>query len=398
MKYSQDVSDKVLKLLLLGKTPKEISLEKWITSKTPAKSTIVKWIKEGVIDFNINDVTLKQTSSASTGNKSTSRNEWGICKYSKEHQQKGAKEKKSSEDLWEDVDNYQPHVKDFVESAARREYHGSTLEDKLHLGIYQVHTKTATTPRTKNVGKLTSQNHIFPHSKIKNHEDSYHPENIREGHALFNMHIGAKIDPIFCKQGKTTDKTISGEAISKSTAEMIQKYNFKDFNDHVSFIYSNGRIVTSNMVKNLDKCGGGSFEAPDLGILNGYKKAVSMKAYSVPLYKISTSAGIIDIAACNKNLSKLFKNNLHKGKVNALLIKAAEHKNKKALHNPFNKTDSDDIQNDLITTAENNNKSAKPVLLKEMNSDDIQATLDIVPQNELHEEASLSGDNIGELE
>jgi hypothetical protein len=385
MAYSQDVKDKVLNLLLKGKTAKQISNK---NGGEPSESTIKRWIKNEIIDFDINNVTLKQTPSASTGNKSTSRKEWGLNKYSKKHKEQGTNEKELREDLWEDVDNYKSALKDFVESAARREYHGSTLEDKLHLGIYQVHTKGVTTPRTKQVGKLTSQDHIFPHSKMKNHEDSYHPENIREGHALFNIYIKAKIDPVFisCKKGK---------AISKSTADMIQKYNLENsLKDHVSFKYFNDRIVTSNMVKKLTVSTGKSFEAPDPGILNGPKKDVSIKAYSVPLYKINTAAGIIDVSTCNKNLLNLFENNLQKGKAQALLIKAAGNKSKTTLHKLLNKMDSDDIQNALITTTENNNKLAMCTLLKEIDSDDIQATLDIVHQNGSEEVATLLGDNM----
>ncbi len=282
MTYSQTDRDKVLKSLLQGKNVKEISDS---NGGKPSKATIDRWIKDGII------CSKPAKSDPLVKIHKTGRDEWGIKDYRTKEQQKGNKKKLEYEENWRGVEGYKPKSLTFIESAAREKYHGSSLEDELHLGVYQLQGS----PRTKKVGiaksliKLTSQNHIFPDTRITKSDESYDPKNIREGNAVINNYISARIDPVF--EG-------GGKAISESTAKMLNKYNLKNtaLDKHITFKYFGDRIATSNMVKKLPVSAGGAFEDPEPGILDGINEP-SKKAYSVPLYKINTKAGIIDTSS-----------------------------------------------------------------------------------------------------
>jgi hypothetical protein len=254
---------------------------------------------------------------------------WSIKDYSEMEIKKGKQVNKECRELWskEKIPKgyvCKPKNLDFIESIAREKHHGNSFENKLHLGIYQVKQEGTIQVRTKVINNkhidLTSQNHIFPDSQIKDKTNSYHPENTREGNATFNKYINNKIDPIFSDNCKS---------LSNSTVEMIKKYNMaplktlKDFNGdkslfekhlkdalkcHISFKYNeDDRIVTSNMIVQFTKSHRGFYEAPEQGIMDG-QKTISVNAYSVPLYKIDTSAGIIDISTRNSKLMNIFHN------------------------------------------------------------------------------------------
>lgn len=285
MTYSKDTKNIVLKSLLEGKTPKEISEG----AGAPCLSTIYRWRNEAGLKL-LEKIVLEALPKV----QNSARKNWAKKDYSDEQKKDWEKKKEILNKKWGDIRGYKPNNIEYIESVAREKYHGETLEDKEHLEIYQLNGSA----RTKKIGpqdselKLTAQDHIFPHSHIpmELRGESYNPINVREGNAAINGFIRDCIDPVFKKGEKT---------ISHETAEMLNKYNLKEVpppKGYASFKYWEDRIVTSNMVTKLPQSSGGSFEAPELGILDGPKSIVSMKAYSVPLYKINSSAGIIDIA------------------------------------------------------------------------------------------------------
>lgn len=317
MTYSQETRDIVLGLLQTGNSVASISRS---FEEKPSAGTIYTWQKqwrlEGVLEVGDR-----------VAHESPVRVQWKPSDYDDENNKKAKTLILEAKKLWGAIKEathnkyiYDPKFDDFSESLVREGYHGKTIEDTLHLGIYQIKPIKTTQVRTKKIGgkteKLTSQDHIFPHSKMTDEKESYNPENVREGNAKYNAALAQYyLDPIFCDNGKS---------LSQSTIDIIRKYNLmpvktiKDFNGNrdklkkylkqeVKFKYTeDDRIITSNMVTKLDTTSIGSFEAPELGIMDGPQNKRSIKAYSVPLYKLATRSGIIDTVSHNPKILAYF--------------------------------------------------------------------------------------------
>jgi|GEM_PF-3161780 len=304
MAYSIEIRNAVLELLLSGESAASVSRA---YNNHPAASTILGWrkcwVQEGQIEGKEKVVQSPQ------------RRQWSLKDYQDDDRndsQKARAECKKSWNLKEllgENDNveYNPSSLDFCASHARGKIHGDTIEDRLHLGVFQIRPKGSGQVRIKEIGavriKLTSQDHIYPHSHMEVAKDSNHPTNIREGNAIYNSKIGNRIDPVF---------NYNGKSLSNSTVSILKQYSIKplktlgDFDgdcrkykqylkQEPTFKYTDqGKIVSSNLVSGLEKNTKGSYEAPELGIMNGPMHTGSLKAYSVPLYRIDSSAGILD--------------------------------------------------------------------------------------------------------
>ena len=304
MRYSNDIRNKALELLATGLKATDVARSMQSDSnseKTPSAATIRKWKHE--------------SEAVSPSPVESHERKAQIMKdHDVEVKVKANAEIINAQKIWQINSEkyvYKPKTLEVADSIAREQYHGKTLENKLHMGIYQIKPRGTEQVRTKKIGdkelKLTSQDHIFPHSNIKNSKDSYNPENIREGNAVYNNFLSNHLDPMFCDNGRS---------ISKSTADMLIKYSLtplktsKDFENEKAqkkyiknqstFKYTdNGNIVSSNMVTDLDKSMNSSFEAPELGLLDGPNNIISARAYSVPLYKLDSNAGILDVTYQN---------------------------------------------------------------------------------------------------
>jgi hypothetical protein len=317
MTYSQEIRNTILDLLKAGHTAESISRN---YEGHPSAGTIGRWKKEwrkeGILEAGDRVI-----------HESPVRVQWKPSDYDNESNKKAKKLWLESKKLWDSIQAttnnkyiYKPKLDAFAESIAREKYHGKTIEDTLHLGIYQVTPINKSQVRTKKIDgktvKLTSQNHIFPNSKMEDGKESCNPENVREGNAKYNAALAQfYLDPIFCD---------NGQSLSKSTIDIIREYNLtavktiKDFNGNrnmfkkylkqeVKFRYTeNDRIITSNMVIKLDMTPKGFFEAPELGIMDGPQNNRSIKAYSVPLYKLATRVGIIDTVSHDPKILTYF--------------------------------------------------------------------------------------------
>ena len=309
MAYSEDTRNHILDLFKANHSAAAISrILHTEAAEVPGYATILKWRKSWE-----NDGSLTTTKNPSERVEASPRKEKDVGDYSLEEMTEAKLKIQEAKKIWH-LDNekceYNPTSLDFVESINRAKYHGETIEHKLHLGIYQIKPKGTTQVRTKKINdkvvKLTSQDHIFAHSRFDeaSQNDSYSPENVREGNALYNKFLNYHIDPVFCN-----DK----HDLSKSTKMILSKYNLKplktakDFKDtkelkkylkqQCAFKYTDDdRIIGSNMVSELTKSAKGSFEAPELGILDGPNNITSVRAYSMPLYKLDSNAGILDRA------------------------------------------------------------------------------------------------------